>query len=82
MTIFSLTLAGFISWVVSTVGAGGGEFIMIVALIQFLLSSSVFAVLDSRLRGNERRMVCRSSSSCRATPLSRAAVTSGRELSA
>jgi uncharacterized protein len=44
MTTFFIALAGFVSWIVSTVGAGGGEFIIIVALTYWVGSQAVAPV--------------------------------------
>src|SRR5947208_8195238 len=45
MTFVCLGVAGFLSWLVSTVGAGGGEFILIVAASYWLGAQAVAPVV-------------------------------------
>jgi uncharacterized membrane protein YfcA len=61
VTIFIISLAGFCSWVVSTIGAGGGEFILIAALTYALGAQMVapVATLSSLVAVPARTMLFR-----------------------
>jgi len=45
MTFLFIAVAGFLSWLLSTIGAGGGEFILIVAASYWLGAQAVAPVV-------------------------------------